>query len=324
MKNENIPVCLSIGIIARNGEHSIKTTLESLFQQSVFAKLRACNGRCEIVCIACGCTDQTAGIAHEVFERMERSHAHAPAFTARVMAVAEAAGTHAWNLFVHELSAPESPYLFVMDDDTTFYDADIIYTLAGTLARNPAANVSAGSRHTDVLFKPRRIALAIPGTTGGYGRRADGQLYCMRASVARRIHPPRDPGQVDDGFLRAAFCTDFFTHPPDASRIIFVPDGAPAIPVHVPPRTPRPAAAAVGRAPAESSRRRERRDQDGRKKSSRRPVPARFFQRFFPGLLAFPFRRLWRRQQSRRKAIHLPALPAGFAARSPGGGPLDP
>jgi len=55
-----------------------------------------------------------------------------------------------------------------------------------------------------------RISLATSEMNGGDPGRMTGQLYCIRADVARRIYLPKDLG-IDDGFIKAVVCTDFFS-----------------------------------------------------------------------------------------------------------------
>ena len=72
---------ISIGIIAWNEEKAIRSTLESLFQQSLFDRLGRDAVRCEIICLANDCTDRTAAIAAEIFS--EQSAASSGAFLPR-------------------------------------------------------------------------------------------------------------------------------------------------------------------------------------------------------------------------------------------------
>jgi hypothetical protein len=46
-----------------------------------------------------------------------------------------------------------------------------------------------------------------------------GQLYCIRAGVARNMVLPRDL-LVEDGFIKALVCTDFLKRPTSPSRIV--------------------------------------------------------------------------------------------------------
>src|SRR5476649_1933574 len=100
-----LPVTLSIGIMAWNEEASIVPMLASLFEQTIFAHLAARNERCEVVCLANGCTDRTVAVADEIFARMQREHPARCALSARVADIATPGRNNAWNRFVHEFSA---------------------------------------------------------------------------------------------------------------------------------------------------------------------------------------------------------------------------
>src|SRR4051812_21940703 len=103
----SVRIGISIGIIAWNEEKAIGSALESLFQQSLFEKLHQRGVRCELVCVANGCTDRTPAIAKQVFEEQSRSHPFRQSFSARALDVKERGKINAWNLFVHNLSDPE-------------------------------------------------------------------------------------------------------------------------------------------------------------------------------------------------------------------------
>src|SRR5205085_10439775 len=84
-----VPACISIGILAWNEEEAIGLTLASLFRQSLFAHLERLQLRCEIVCVANGCTDRTPAVAQEVFEKEAASHPFKTAFTCRSLNVSQ-------------------------------------------------------------------------------------------------------------------------------------------------------------------------------------------------------------------------------------------
>src|SRR5260370_250597 len=92
---------LSIGIIAWNEEQAIGATLDSLFQQSLFSHVKQRGQKCEILCVANGCTDNTAQVAAEVFSHHAREHPFREAFCGRVANVAERGKANALNQFVH-------------------------------------------------------------------------------------------------------------------------------------------------------------------------------------------------------------------------------
>jgi len=74
MSTVNTATSIAIGIIAWNEEAVIAAMLESLFAQTLFAELAAQNIGCEIICVANGCTDRTAAVARDIFEKQQREH----------------------------------------------------------------------------------------------------------------------------------------------------------------------------------------------------------------------------------------------------------
>src|SRR5689334_11472845 len=107
-----VPPCISIGILAWNEAEAIGATLHSLFRQSLFAELNQRQLHCEILCVANGCTDQTAAIAESIFGEEMRSHAFNQALHCRALNLPTRGKNNAWNLFVHTFSAREAQVLF--------------------------------------------------------------------------------------------------------------------------------------------------------------------------------------------------------------------
>ncbi len=332
------PIVLSIGMMAWNEEESIGTTLESLFRQSVFEKLCARREQCEILVLANGCTDRTVAVARELFERMGRAHPWSDGFTARVIEIPEPGRNNAWNRFVHEFSAVETRFIALMDADIVFHHLDTIYSLMATMEQRPNVSATSGRQCKDILFKERktlweRISLATSDMTGTIEGRISGQLYCMRTKVARNLLLPRDLSANDDGFFKAAICSEFFSRPLDPGRILTAPDAAHIFEAYVTVRDilnnqKRQMIGQTGvyvlleylktLSPREQTnladtlRRHEAQDPDWLKRLIHEHVRARpFFWQLFPGLLTFRFKRLVR-MPGRRKVTHLPAALAGF------------
>src|ERR1700677_1579580 len=92
---------VAIGIVAWNEERGIGATLRSLFEQSLFEELGRRGWKCEIICLANGCTDRTAIVASEIFDTQMRDHPHRDAFRAGVVELTERGKINAWNQFVH-------------------------------------------------------------------------------------------------------------------------------------------------------------------------------------------------------------------------------
>src|ERR1044071_6018569 len=238
---KHFPITLSIGIMAWNEEGSIRTTLDSLFRQSVFEKLCTRHEQCEIVVVANGCTDRTVPVVREYLEAIARTHPWADGFTARVGDVPEPGKCNAWNRFVHQVSSLEARYLCLMDADIVFHHRDSVYALMAALERRPRASASSGRQVKDILFKENktlrdRISLATSNlSAAGHNGLLCGQLYCLRANVARNIYLPRGLGAVDDGFIKAAVCTDGFTRSSNPDRIALAPEAAHIFEAYVSP-----------------------------------------------------------------------------------------
>ncbi len=332
------PVVLSIGMMAWNEEDSIGTTLESLFRQSIFEKVAPRHEQVEILVLANGCTDRTVPVARELCERMAREHPWADAFSARVIEIPEPGRNNAWNRFVHEFSAIETHFIALMDADIVFHHRDTIYSLMATMERRPHVSATSGRQCKDILFKERKtlwekLSLRTSEMTATIEGQITGQLYCMRANIARNLLLPRDLSANDDGFFKAAICTDFFSRPLDPSRIATAPDAAHIYEaylsvkdilnnqkrqmigqtgVHVLLEYVRKLPPELRRDLAGTLRQHEACDPDWLKRLISLHVRSRpFFWQLFPGILTFRFRRLWK-MKGWRKLTHLPAATAGF------------
>jgi len=99
------PLEVSIAIFAWNEERSIGSTLQSLFQQSIFGRLRQRRARSEIICVTNGCTDRTPLIAEQIAAEWLLRDPNRDAVSFRVGDIAERGKVNAWNQFVHRLSA---------------------------------------------------------------------------------------------------------------------------------------------------------------------------------------------------------------------------
>jgi glycosyltransferase involved in cell wall biosynthesis len=213
----NAACSIAIGIIAWNEEAAISAMLESLFAQTLFEELAAQSKRCEIICVANGCTDRTAAVATGIFDKQSREHPCRHAFTARVVEVQKRGKINAWNLFVHELSTREAQFLFLADADIILNEPQTLWSMYQALDENPGAIVSTDTPVKDIALKPRRtlmerVSLAASRMTQSAAAQLTGQLYCIRANVARNIYLPADLAACEDGFIKSIACTYFLTH----------------------------------------------------------------------------------------------------------------
>ncbi|MGH7995816.1 MAG: glycosyltransferase [Opitutaceae bacterium] len=332
------PVLLSIGILAWNEERSIGPMLESLFRQSLFGRLAKRRVRCEIVCLANGCTDRTVAIAWAVFRRMEAEHPDRAGFAARVVDLQMPGRNPAWNRFVHEFSAREAAYIGFLDADIIFHQSDTLALVLSSLEGDPNLDGASDVPCKDIALKARlglreRLSLATSDLTATIAGRINGQLYLLRSAAARNLYLPRDLVANDDGFFKAAICSRGFTTRSDPARVATVAGAAhlyePYLSVrdilgnqkrqmigqtavHVLVEHLRTLPLADRRQLAATLRRREREDPDWLKRLVAAHMSrTRHFWRIFPDVLSFRWRR-WADLRGARRLTHLPATCAGF------------
>ena len=332
------PPRISIAVRAWNEEAVIRRTLESLFEQSLFEELCARGESCEVLCIPNGCTDRTAEIAASVFAEQEKYHPFAAAFVCGVRISPEAGRNHTWNAFVHHLSRREAEFLFLMDSDILFNRSETLFNMYRALLDNSAAQIASDQPVKDVSLKPRkswrdRISLATSEMNHATQGQMTGQLYCIRSEIARRLFLPKELG-IDDGFIKAIVCTDFFSGKLNPGRIV-VADKASHVYeaytsagellknqkrqmigqtiVHVLvehlKRLPPPQRTDL----AHTLRLKEAASPDWVARLVAEHLHrVRFFWRLFPDAPSFRFKR-WRRMRGLKRLTHLPATLIGFA-----------
>lgn len=332
------PVVFSFGILAWNEEGAIATFLESLLRQSIFAKLASRNQVCEIVCVANGCTDKTVEVAERLLDHAAHGHPYRSVFKYKVVDLSEAGKGNAWNKFVHEISNREAQYLYLADADIVFKSEDTLFQMLRLLEGNPSVNISTDAPIKNIAFKKKKsliekISLATTGMTETIPGALCAQLYCVRASVGRNLYWPKDLTANDDGFFKAAVCTDFFSKPSNSGRIVPAPGAAHIYEAYVgiPEILNNQKRQMIGQTAvyvlvehlkelsveerldlANTLLRLEKSDPQWlRKKINAHLSRARFFWRIFPDVLTFRFRR-WSRMKGPRKIAHLPAALAGF------------
>jgi glycosyltransferase involved in cell wall biosynthesis len=230
-KETGKPVHVSIGIVARNEESGIAATLDSLFNQSIFGELNRRGLLCEIICLANGCTDRTEEVAAGIFESQMRQHPDRAAIRAGVSSLSRKGKINAWNQFVHALSARESQFIFLMDSDILIHRRETLLNMLRVLESDADAHIAVDRPCKHILFKPHkslldRISLATARLTTSAEAQLCGQLYCIRAEIARRIYLPKDLAACEDGFIKNLVCTDFLTRPVEPRRIRLAEDAA--------------------------------------------------------------------------------------------------
>ena len=331
------PPRVSIAVRAWNEEAVIRRTLESIFEQSLFEELARRGERAEVVCIPNGCTDDTAGVALSVFIEQKKKHPFAKSFTCRVESTAVAGRNHTWNSYVHDLANRHAEFLFIMDSDILFDRRETLYNMLSALLNDPEASVATDVQVKDIALKRRkslfdRISLATTAMTRQAAGQMTGQLYCIRSEIARRIWLPRDLG-IDDGFLKAIICTDFFTTGLNPRRIVLAPNASHVFEAYVSPLDvlknqkrqmigqtivhllvdkylkDLPLEQRVDLAP--TLRANDEADPDWLKRLIAGHVRGRRFWRLFPDALTFRFDR-WRKLKGLQRVTHFPAAVAGF------------
>jgi len=217
-------VNVSFGILAYNESDSIGTTLESLFQQSLFTETDS-SYAIEILVVPNGCTDETAKISRVTLDKLVKQSAHANV-SWQVCEVEQPGKSNAWNRYVHDFSNPAADYLFLMDADIQFLEPDTLRNMIHALETTPEAWVSTDIPVKAVALKDKknvieRLSVSVSRDVQNRERWAAicGQLYCARAAMLRKIWMPVGlPSQ--DGFIRMMVITAGFTSPMNCQRVV--------------------------------------------------------------------------------------------------------
>jgi len=222
--NQNTAAYVTMAIFAWNEEHAIKSTLHSLLEQSIFERLRLRKLRCEVICVANGCTDRTPEVAAEVLREVMLQHPDRSALSCRITNLQARGKVNAWNEFVHNLSAREARFLFLMDADILIHREETMGDMLRTREQDTEAVVAVDVPHKDIAFKKNRsigtrLSLGASRMTLAAEGQLCGQLYCIRAEVARKVYLPKDLAACEDGFIKALASTDFLSHEPWVKRI---------------------------------------------------------------------------------------------------------
>jgi hypothetical protein len=179
-----------------------------------------------------------------------------------------------------------------------------------------------------------KLSQATSDMTGTIVGRLNGMLYCLRTDIARNLYLPRDVLANDDGFFKAAICSDFFRAPVDPSKVVSVREAThlyePYLSLHDVLNNQK--RQMIGQATvyviveylytlpeadranlAATLQRLEARDPDWLKKLINVHLAhTRYFWRLIPGILSFRWQRLARLRGVQR-LTHFPAAAVGFA-----------
>ena len=217
---------LSIGILAHNESDSIAVLLNSLSQQSLFTCINS-NHSIEVIIVPNGCTDDTAAIAHKTLEELNSNVNIAP-LTGKVCEVEEAGKSNAWNLFIHQFSALDTDFFFLMDADIQLYGKNTLENMLDVLIKNPEYWIALDQPIKDVELKQNKnilekLSVAVSKSSNEGQLYICGQLYCGRAAAIKNIWMPAGL-PVEDGFLTKMIINENFTikNPTFAKRIVRV------------------------------------------------------------------------------------------------------
>lgn len=337
MNAQPIAPKVSIAVRAWNEEAVIRRTLENLFEQNIFEELAKRGERAEVVCVPNGCTDDTALIALEVFIEQKKKHPFAKSISCRVESIAQAGRNNTWNAYVHEIAHRSAEFLFIMDSDILFNRHDTLFNMLSVLLENSEAQIASDVQIKDIALKKwksvrDRISLATTTMTRQTEGQMTGQLYCIRAEIARRLWLPKDLG-IDDGFIKAIVCTDFFTNELNPKRIQLAPNASHIFEAYTSPLEilKNQKRQMIGQTivhllvdnylknlpleqktnPSATLRQNDERNPDWLKQLIAEHLHGKRFWQLFPGALTFRFKR-WRKLKGFQRVTHFPAACAGF------------
>lgn len=221
---------ICIGILAWNEEGSVRTTIHSLFEQSLIRDAVTSGFQIQIVCVPNGCTDNTAQAARGAMLSAAEKLNNPEGVSWKVHPLAVPGKTNAWNVFVHEVVDPQTDVIFMIDADIQIFMPDTLRNMVQKLYAHPDAFICTDLPVKHIIFKERmnlfdHLSIQTSGITQSASGQLCGQLYCARASFLRRFRIPNEI-IVDDGFIKKMAVTNLLTEPEDATRRIVTADSA--------------------------------------------------------------------------------------------------
>lgn len=219
---------ISIGIFAYNEASVISKNLKTFLKQSLFQKSQE-NLDIEIVIVPNGCSDNTAYVAKNTLDNLLLS-SNSIDINYRICELKQAGKANAWNVFVHQLSAPQADYIFFMDADIQLIEQKTLRSMLNVLQTMPETYVSIDRPIKDIFFKKKKnlmeqLSILISSLSGTKTVQENsaawicGQLYCMRAEIARSIWLPTNILN-EDGFLYSAVVSDLWRSSTKPERVI--------------------------------------------------------------------------------------------------------
>jgi glycosyltransferase involved in cell wall biosynthesis len=206
---------IGIGVLAYNESSSIRQSLKSLLQQSLFTQANP-NVDIEISVVPNGCTDDTAVIAKSILEDLITPSTY-PQVRWQVCEVKQAGKSNAWNTYVHQIADPNAEYLFLMDADIELLEPSTLSSMVNLLEKSPDAWVAVDRPIKDVALKEHKnlvekLSALVSNLSGNQSTEEGpawlcGQLYCARACQLRQLWLPIGL-PAEDGFLYTMIVTD--------------------------------------------------------------------------------------------------------------------
>jgi glycosyltransferase involved in cell wall biosynthesis len=221
---------ISIGILAHNESALISIMLDSLFQQSLLQKPALNIENIEILVIPNGCTDNTAEVATETLQKLSHKYSISSKVQWQVKELQQPGKSNAWNVCIHQLSAPDADYIFLMDSDIELLETTTLNSMIDVLEQNSDAWVSVDRPIKDITLKPqpnfweKLSIIASQLSKGGNKIPGEpawicGQLYCARSAILRQIWLPIDVIN-DDSFVYTNVVTNCLRSPENPQRVI--------------------------------------------------------------------------------------------------------
>jgi glycosyltransferase involved in cell wall biosynthesis len=200
---------IDLGIFAHNEAANIEAMLLMLQRQDIFdlpdISLR-------VLVLANGCDDDTVELAKQTIARTM----HAAQF--EVCDIALGGKSRTWNAFVHDFARDDSDFLIFCDADIDIPQPDALRKMIAFVQSHPQIIVSSSHPVKDIVYAPENLSLrdkmiaAAGGTLDDWRKSVCGQLYILKADIARSFHLPIGL-PVEDGFVRAVLLTDLFRKP---------------------------------------------------------------------------------------------------------------
>lgn len=221
---------ISIGVLAHNESALISTMLDSLFQQTLLQQPDSTIENIEILVVPNGCTDNTAQVAAETLKKLSNRYSISTKVQWQIKELQQPGKSNAWNVYIHQLSAKDADYIFLMDSDIELLELTTLYSMIDILEQNPDALVSVDRPVKDITLKPQKnfqdqLSIMASKLSGGGSKIPGepawicGQLYCARGEILRHIWLPINVIN-DDSFVYTNVVTNCLRSAENPQRVI--------------------------------------------------------------------------------------------------------